>query len=37
MSLKRYAQLAEIVGGVAVVIGLIFVGLELRQNTRANE
>ena len=33
MKLKRYALIAEIVGGLAVIVGLIFVGLELRQNT----
>lgn len=33
MKLKKYALIAEVVGGLAVVIGLIFVGLELRQNT----
>jgi hypothetical protein len=34
MKLKKYASIAEVVGGLAVVIGLVFVGLELRQNTR---
>ena len=33
--LSKYAQLAEIIAAVGVVIGLIFVGLELQQNTRA--
>ena len=33
MKLKKYALIAEICGGLAVVIGLVFVGLELRQNT----
>jgi hypothetical protein len=33
MKTKRYAQIAEIIGAVAVIVGLIFVGLELRQNT----
>ena len=33
MKLKKYALIAEIFGGLAVVIGLVFVGLELRQNT----
>jgi hypothetical protein len=33
MKLREYALIAEVVGGLAVVIGLIFVGLELRQNT----
>jgi hypothetical protein len=35
MSLQRYALVAEIIGGVALVIGLLFVALELRQNTTA--
>jgi hypothetical protein len=35
MKLEKYALIAEIVGGLAVIIGLIFVGLELRQNTIA--
>ncbi len=33
MKLKKYARVAEIASGLAVVVGLIFVGLELRQNT----
>ena len=33
MKLKEYALVAEIMGGIAVLVGLIFVGLELRQNT----
>lgn len=33
MKLKDYASIAEIIGGLAVIVGLIFVGLELRQNT----
>jgi hypothetical protein len=33
MRLREYALIAEIVGGIAVLVGLIFVGLELRQNT----
>lgn len=35
MKLKEYALAAEVLGGLAVVIGLVFVGLELRQNTLA--
>lgn len=38
MSIKRYENLRltlEVAGGLAVLLGLIFVGLELRQNTRA--
>jgi len=33
MKLEKYALIAEIIGGLAVIVGLIFVGLELRQNT----
>ena len=33
MKLKKYARSAEIIGRLAVVLDLIFVGLELRQNT----
>ena len=33
MKLKEYALIAEVIGGVAVLIGLVFVGMELRQNT----
>ena len=33
MKLQKYALIAEIMGGLAVIVGLIFVGLELRQNT----
>ncbi len=33
MKLKMYARLAEIIGRLAVVSDLIFVGLELRQHT----
>jgi hypothetical protein len=32
---RRVSLYLEIVGGVAVLLGLIFVGLELRQNTAA--
>lgn len=35
MKLERYALIAEIIGGFAVILGIIFVGLELRQNTVA--
>jgi hypothetical protein len=34
MKLKKFALIAEVIGGIAVIIGLIFVGLELRQNTK---
>ena len=32
-NLKRFALFAEIIGGVAVVFSLIFVGLEIRQSS----
>lgn len=34
-NLTKLNPLLEFVGGVAVLIGLVFVGLELRQNTEA--
>lgn len=33
--LQKLNPLLEFVGGIAVLIGLVFVGLELRQNTEA--
>ena len=33
--LQEYALLAEIIGALAVVISLIYVGSEVRQNTKA--
>ncbi|MEZ6022090.1 MAG: hypothetical protein R3C16_01450 [Hyphomonadaceae bacterium] len=35
MSLEQYSYLAQIIGAVAVVASLIFVGVQLRQNTKA--
>lgn len=37
LSLDKAAQAAEIIGAIAVIIGLIFVGLEVRGNTVAQE
>ncbi len=34
MRLEKHALIAEIFGGVAIVLSLIFVGLEVRENTR---
>jgi hypothetical protein len=34
-NLKKLNPLLEFFGGIAVLVGLIFVGLELRQNTEA--
>ena len=34
MQLKEWAQIAEIVGGIAIVASLVFVGLEVRENTQ---
>ena len=33
LTLGEYTQIAEIIGAIAIVISLIFVGLEIRQNT----
>ena len=33
--LQKWALIAEVIGAVAVVISLIFVGIELRSNTEA--
>jgi hypothetical protein len=35
--LQEYAQIAEIVGGAAIVISLIFVGFQIRSNTEASK
>jgi len=35
--LQEYALIAEIIGGVAIVASLIFVGVQLRQNTIATQ
>jgi hypothetical protein len=35
MSLEQYSYLAQIIGAVAVVASLIFVGVQVRQNTKA--
>ena len=37
MQIERMRGILDFAGGVAVLIGLIFVGLELRQNTAAVE
>ena len=37
MSLDSSAKVAEVVGAVAVVIGLLFVGFEIRENTVAQQ
>jgi hypothetical protein len=35
MSLEQWSSLAQIVGSVGVILSLIFVGLQIKQNTRA--
>jgi len=35
--LQEYALIAEIVGGIAIVCSLIFVGLQIRQNAAVTE
>jgi hypothetical protein len=37
MSLEQWSSLAQVVGSFGVVLSLIFVGLQIRQNTRAME
>lgn len=34
MKLSEWAHVAEVIGGVAIVASLIFVGLEVRENTQ---
>ena len=36
MTLQDYAAIGEILGAIAVVISLIYVGLQIRDNTRVN-
>jgi len=36
MKLKEYALIAEIIGGVAIVLSLFFVGYELQRNNKTN-
>lgn len=37
LTLSDFAQLSEILAGVAVVLSLIYVGMQVRQNTQAIE
>ena len=37
LSLDCAAKIAEVVGAVAVVVGLLFVGIEIRENTIAQQ
>ena len=37
MNLEKASQWAEVVGALTVVLGLIFVGLEIRQNTKTQQ
>ena len=37
MKLEKWALIAEIIGGIAIVVSLIFVGYEVRQNTQATQ
>ena len=36
MTLQDYAAIGELIGALAVVISLIYVGYQIRQNTRVN-
>ena len=33
--LQKWALIAEVMGGIAIIISLIFVGIQFRENTRA--
>ena len=35
--LQEYALIAEIVGGIAIVLSLIFVGMQIRQNSEISQ
>ena len=35
MTLEQLAQVGEFIGGIAVILSLIFVGLQIRQNTKS--
>ena len=35
MKLEKWALIAEIIGGIAIVLSLVFVGIEIRRNTNA--
>jgi hypothetical protein len=35
--LEEYALIAEIISAIAVIISLIFVGLQIRSNTKATQ
>lgn len=35
MSLEQFSNLAQVVGSIGVIVSLIFVGLQIRQNTGA--
>ena len=37
LSLDSAAKVAEVVGAIAVVVGLLFVGIEIRENTIAQQ
>lgn len=37
LTLSDLAQLAEILAGIAVVLSLVYVGMQVRQNTQAIE
>ncbi len=36
MTLQDWGAIGEAIGGLAIIISLIYVGLQIRQNTRAN-
>lgn len=36
-SLQEYALIAEIISGIAIVVSLIFVGIQIKRNTKATQ
>lgn len=37
MTIQEWGALGELVGGIAIIISLIYVGFQIRQNTRATQ
>ena len=37
MTLSDWANIGQVIAAVAVVVSLIFVGLQIRQNTKSNQ
>ena len=37
MTIQDWGAVGEIIGGIAIIISLIYVGLQIRQNTKATK